>query len=147
MEKLNNSKNEIADFPPQVWAIIHEFLLGTNDKELDLKKAHLRPSVANIYPFFVFIYAVLILTGVVSNLAVAVHIIRHKLYDDATYCLIINGLISDIIKCVFVLPISLYVLLIQNWILGELLCSFLPMLQVSPHAIIIIYINTIRKNN
>lgn len=127
---VNNTKDEVSDVPPHVWAIIHEFLLGVNDKGLDLHKAHLRPSVANIYPFFVFIYTVLILTGILSNLAVAVHIVKHKLYEDATYCLIINGIVSDIIKCVFVLPISLYVLLIQNWTLGELLCSFLPMLQV-----------------
>lgn len=130
MDKSNSSKDE-NDVPPQLWAIIHEFLLGVNDQGLDFHKAHLRPSVANIYPFFVFIYAVLILMGVLLNLAVAIHIFKHKLHDDATYCFIINCVISDVIKCVCVLPISLYVLLIQNWIFGELLCSFLPMLQVN----------------
>lgn len=116
--------------PPHVFNIIHEFLLGVDNKHLDLQQPHLRPSVAKIYPLFITIYAILIGVGVLSNLAAFIHIVRHKLYNDATYSFIINLLVSDVIKCVCVLPISLYVLLVQNWILGEVLCSTLPMLQV-----------------
>lgn len=126
-----NSTGPEVDFPPHVWAIIHEFLIGVQNPEADLRKPHVRQSVANIFPFIIFMYALLIGTGVISNIAIFIHIIRHKLYRDATYCFFINNVISDLMKCIIVLPISLYVLLIHNWILGELLCSFLPMLQVS----------------
>lgn len=128
---ISNSSLEEQHIPPQVYNIIHEFFLGVDDKQLDLQEAHLRPSVAKIYPVFIAIYAILIGVGVLSNLAAFIHIVRHKLYNDSTCCFIINLLVSDVVKCVCVLPISLYVLLVQNWILGEVLCSTLPMLQVS----------------
>lgn len=118
------------DVPPQVWEMLHEFLLGIKNPELDLREPHLKPSLRKIYPFIIFMYSVLLAVGVLSNLAVFIHIVRHKLYKDGTYSFILNNVISDVIKCVIILPISLYVLLIQNWMLGELLCSFLPMLQV-----------------
>lgn len=113
-----------------VWSIIHEFILGYNNKNLNPREPHLRPAIARFYCFIVFAYSALVVTGTSANLAVLFHILRHKLHSDATYGLILNNVISDIVKCVIVVPISLYVLLVQNWTLGELLCSFLPMLQV-----------------
>ncbi|CAH1367938.1 unnamed protein product [Tenebrio molitor] len=77
-------------------------------------------------------YSLLMVTGVALNLSVFVHIIRNKLYNDVTCSFVLNNVISDIVKCVVVLPMTLYVLLVNNWILGELLCSFLPMLQDIP---------------
>ncbi|KAJ3626975.1 hypothetical protein MTP99_014384 [Tenebrio molitor] len=127
----NYTQDVENEVPPHVWGIIHEFLLGQADPRLDLRKPHLRPSVAGSYPFILFMYSLLMVTGVALNLSVFVHIIRNKLYNDVTCSFVLNNVISDIVKCVVVLPITLYVLLVNNWILGELLCSFLPMLQVS----------------
>ncbi|XP_018328527.1 alpha-1A adrenergic receptor [Agrilus planipennis] len=132
MEKVNKTRYIEDEMPPHVYEILHEFLLGVNDKDLDLRQPHMRPSMANIYVFFLFIYAILIVVGVLINLAVLLHIFRYKLYQEPTYAFMVNGSISDILKCIVVLPISLYVLLIQNWVLGELLCSFLPMVQDIP---------------
>lgn len=131
MEGDNYTQNVQNDVPPEVWDIIHEFLLGQANPKLDLRKPHLRPSVTSSYPFILFMYSLLIVTGVALNLSVFIHIIKNKLYNDVTCSFVLNNVISDIVKCVVVLPITLYVLLINNWILGELLCSFLPMLQVS----------------
>lgn len=125
------TRNPFADVPPHVLEVIHHFLVGVHDENIDLKEARVRPSVANIYRFIVCMYSLLVATGVLSNLAVLFHILRHRFYRDPTYAFIINNVVSDIVKCVCVVPISLYVLLVQNWMLGELLCSFLPMLQVS----------------
>lgn len=127
---LNNSKGDFDQVPPQIVDIIHQYILGLHVDNFDLHKAHLRKSVVKILTFVLFMYATLIAVGVFSNLAVLIHIVRYKLYDDPTYAFIINNVISDVLKCVCVLPLSLYVLLMQNWVLGELLCSFLPMLQV-----------------
>ncbi|XP_068910253.1 prolactin-releasing peptide receptor-like [Tenebrio molitor] len=128
----NYTQDVENEVPPHVWGIIHEFLLGQADPRLDLRKPHLRPSVAGSYPFILFMYSLLMVTGVALNLSVFVHIIRNKLYNDVTCSFVLNNVISDIVKCVVVLPITLYVLLVNNWILGELLCSFLPMLQDIP---------------
>ncbi|XP_967232.2 orexin/Hypocretin receptor type 1 [Tribolium castaneum] len=132
MDADNYTQNVQNDVPPEVWEIIHEFLLGQANPKLDLRKPHLRPSVASSYPFILFMYSLLIVTGVALNVSVFIHIVRNKLQNDVTCSFVLNNVISDIVKCVVVLPITLYVLLINNWILGELLCSFLPMLQDIP---------------
>lgn len=116
--------------PPHVWNFIHQFIIGEANQNLDLRVPHIRPSIAKYVSFIIFMYSILIAVGVICNLAVFFHIMKYKLYNEPTYSFIINNVISDLVKCVFIVPISLYVLLIQNWILGELLCSFLPMLQV-----------------
>lgn len=124
------TKNPFSDVPPRVLDVIRHFLVGVHDENIDLNEAQVRPSVAKIYRFIVVMYALLVVTGVLTNLAVLYHILRHRFYKDTTYAFIINNVVSDIVKCICVIPISLYVLLVQNWMLGELLCSFLPMLQV-----------------
>ncbi|XP_049820202.1 neuropeptide F receptor isoform X2 [Aethina tumida] len=118
--------------PPHVWNFIHQFIIGEANQNLDLRVPHIRPSIAKYVSFIIFMYSILIAVGVICNLAVFFHIMKYKLYNEPTYSFIINNVISDLVKCVFIVPISLYVLLIQNWILGELLCSFLPMLQDIP---------------
>lgn len=128
---VSTTKNPFADVPPHIVEVVRQFLVGVYDEHLDLQDTRVRPSVAKIYRFIVVMYSLLVVTGVLSNLAVLYHILRHRFYKETTYAFIINNLVSDIVKCICVIPISLYVLLVQNWMLGELLCSFLPMLQVS----------------
>nr|CAI5837046.1 unnamed protein product [Callosobruchus analis] len=122
---------EVNDIPPHVWAIIHKLLLGVSDPRLDLRKAHLKVSFAKIYPYVILMYGLLVITALLTNLYVFIHIVRLKLNNNCTYGFLLNNVISDIVKCVVVIPVSLYVLLVENWVLGELLCSFLPMVQVS----------------
>lgn len=130
MEAYNNTQELLANLRPEVYDIMHQYLAGRDDKSLDLREPHLRPSVASSFPFILFMYGLLMVTGLGLNLSVCVHVIRNKLFKDETYSFILNNAVCDIVKCVAVLPITLYVLLINNWVLGELLCSFLPMLQV-----------------
>ncbi|XP_046385712.1 5-hydroxytryptamine receptor 1-like [Ischnura elegans] len=51
---------------------------------------------------------------------------------DPTLCFLANVAIADAIKCLMVLPVSLAVLLVQNWVFGSFLCFFLPMMQDIP---------------
>ncbi|VEN37370.1 unnamed protein product [Callosobruchus maculatus] len=126
---MDNSTEE-NDIPPHVWAILHELLLGVGDQTLDLREAHLKTSFAKIYPFVIFVYGLIVAIALLTNLYVFIHIVRLKLYNNCTYGFLLNNVISDIVKCIVVIPVSLYVLLVQNWVLGELLCSFLPMIQL-----------------
>jgi hypothetical protein len=117
---------------PDKWMhVVLQYILGLrNDSGMDFSKPHLRPSVARVFPLFVFLYAMVVIVGTISNIAVIWTIIKHRLYRNPTYGYIINLAIADIVKCVLVLPISLTILLVQNWIFGSFLCYFLPMLQV-----------------
>lgn len=117
--------------PDKVLNVIAQLFLGSkNDTGMDFSKPHLRPSVARVFPLFVFLYTLVVIVGTASNLAVIWTVIKHRLYRNPTFGYIINLAIADIVKCVLVLPISLTILLVQNWIFGSFLCYFLPMLQV-----------------
>jgi hypothetical protein len=103
-----------------------------------------------VFTLFVFLYALVVVVGAVSNVAVIWTVVKYRLYKNPTYGYIINLATADIIKCVLVLPVSLTVLLVlpvsltvllvlpvsltvllvQNWIFGSFLFFFLPMLQV-----------------
>jgi hypothetical protein len=129
---MGNMRIEEMNGIPDKWLnVVAQFVMGLrNDSGLDFSKPHLRPSVARVFPLFVFLYALVVAVGTVSNLAVIWTVVKHRLYRNPTYGYIINLAIADIIKCVLVLPISLTILLVQNWIFGNFLCFFLPMLQV-----------------
>lgn len=135
------STTEEKEIPPYILPAIHQLLLGIGSgKRLDLKEPHLKESLAGIASHIIFAYGLLVVYGILSNIILFVYILHNKLYKDPTYAFIINNIVSDVIKCAVVLPITLYVLLIQNWTLGELLCTFLPMLQDMPlHVTVLNY--------
>ncbi|XP_045466251.1 probable G-protein coupled receptor 83 [Harmonia axyridis] len=112
--------------------IIHEYILGVSDVDSDLREPHLRPSLVESYKFVIFAFCLQIAVGFVVNAVVFLAILKYKLYKDATFAFVLNNTICDLVKCVFVLPLSVYVLLVQNWVLGECMCSFLPMIQDIP---------------
>lgn len=129
-ENTNHNETE-NDVPKEVWDIIHKFLLDRDDPTLDLRKPHLKIVFVEIFPLILFVYGLLIFFGSVGNLGAIGYIIHHKLYKDETYAFILNNCVSDMIKSVVVIPISLFVLVVHNWVLGELLCPVVPMIQVS----------------
>lgn len=126
------SEEEDENYPYSnhfLFKIINQFNKAGNSTE-DFSKPYLRPTFYQIYPLIIFIYSLLIISGIVMNFFMAYHIIKFKLYNDATHAFLINIIIANIIKCFFALPLSLAVILIDNWIFGKFMCYFLPMLQV-----------------
>ncbi|XP_012282999.1 prolactin-releasing peptide receptor [Orussus abietinus] len=126
------SQEDIDGIPKKWLETVAHYLTGFRNGTVDFSRPHLRSSVANVYPLFVVMYAALILAGTLMNLAMVYHVVKYRLYRDPTYAFLINIAVSDAIKCIFVLPISLAVLLVQNWVFGKFLCFFLPMLQDIP---------------
>lgn len=106
-----------------------------NDTSFDFTQPYIRHSMRYVYPLFMFLYAAVGLTGFVGNVSMLIVMGKQRLYHDPTYFFLGNLAFSDLIKCVFVLPISLANMLVQNWIFGSFLCFFLPMIQFFPiHA-------------
>ena len=101
----------------------------------DFRQPHIKRSVRYVYPLFMFLHAVVGLLGLVGNVAMIIAMGKRRLYHDQTFFLLGNLAFADVIKCIFVLPISLANMLIQNWIFGSFMCFFLPMIQIFPiHA-------------
>lgn len=128
----NTNHNETeSDVPKEVWDIVHKFLLDQDDPTLNLREPHLKVVFVKILPLIIFVYGILIFCGTVGNLGAIGYIIYHKLYKDQMHAFILNNCVNDLIKCVVVIPISLFILVVHNWVLGELLCPVVPMIQVS----------------
>lgn len=119
------------EVPEDVWDFIHKFLLDRHDQTLDLRVPHLKNAFIDTYSIVIAVYAVLVIFGMGSNLAVVAYIICTKLYKDETFAFLLNNCCCDLIKCVVDIPVTLFVLMVHNWVLGELLCPVLPMIQVS----------------
>jgi hypothetical protein len=103
----------------------------TNFHGSDYSEPMLKPVVWNTYSIFLVQYGMLALFSVCSNLLVIAYIMRFKLYRDVTQAFLVNLSLCYFMQSLVVLPLTLAVLLIQNWIFGQFLCFFLPMLQVS----------------
>lgn len=112
-------------------AAMANFASGQHNDSRDYSAATLKPIVSHIYPVFVLQYGLLMLVGAVANVLIGYHIMRKRLYRDVTHALVLNLVFSHCVQCFVVVPMTLTVLLVQNWILGQFLCYFLPMLQVS----------------
>ena len=118
------------DIPDKyITQILTELETFPNDTK-DFAKPHLRKSVATVYPLFVVLYSCLVVFGSALNTCMIVHIIRKRLHHDPSCAYIMNIGFCNIVICILVLPISLAILLIQNWIFGSFLCYFVPMIQV-----------------
>jgi len=122
------------DVPDKYLLAIANFLAGHVNETEDLERFNgpiLKASIKSVYWLFLIQYAALALLGVLMNIIIIVYIMYHRLYKDVTHAFIINLALCHFVQCALVLPISLMVMLIQNWIFGQFLCFFLPMLQVS----------------
>lgn len=120
--------------PERYFLAIAQILAGHANSTEDLERLNgpnLKASIKSVYWLFLIQYAALALLGVLMNITIVVYLMYHRLYKDVTHAFIINLALCHFVQCALVLPISLMVMLIQNWIFGQFLCFFLPMLQVS----------------
>uniref|UniRef100_A0A1A9VD73 G-protein coupled receptors family 1 profile domain-containing protein n=1 Tax=Glossina austeni TaxID=7395 RepID=A0A1A9VD73_GLOAU len=113
---------------------IAEFLAGHINETKDIV-AHfngpiLKASIKSIFWIFLLQYAILAMLGIGMNIAIIGCCLYHRFYRDVTQAFIINLALCHFVQCAVVLPITLMVMMIQNWIFGQFLCFFLPMLQV-----------------
>jgi hypothetical protein len=125
------SREDLQAISKTKWleVIIH-FLSGFRNDTADFSSPHLRPAVESSYVVFVVLYAMIVVSGLVLNALVLARFARTNLYRKNTNRLLANICAANIFQCVFVIPLSLFVLLIQNWIFGPVMCYVLPMMQV-----------------
>lgn len=130
-----SSIQQLSNLPHNWLDVIVHYLRGFRNDTTDFNRPQLRPSVRHTYPMFVCGYSALIMAGALCNAYVLAIVARKRLYaTDPVYVYVANLAVTGIVECVSVLPISLMVMLVQNWIFGRFLCYFLPMLQVSDHT-------------
>lgn len=103
---------------------------GNFNESLELNSPSIREALEDNYCLIIFMFGMIVFLGTPLNLLEIYFIIKNKFHKDATSVYFLNLAVTDIVKCVIVIPFSLMSLLYENWFLGEFLCYFLPMLQV-----------------
>nr|XP_018910014.1 PREDICTED: neuropeptide Y receptor type 1-like [Bemisia tabaci] len=129
---MAEEEEDSTPIPPKYLEYITHVLMGKRNASIDLSKPYVKASIFGVYPSILFFYGLLIICGTLSNIAIIVTIFRRHLYTNPTHCYVINLALANIVKCVFVLPISLAIMLIENWVFGSFLCYFAPILQDVP---------------
>ena len=120
--------------------VIYKFLLDVNYSDIDTESTidfgqpHLRGFFRPLYPLAITLtfYLLLILLGLVGNTLI-VSVIRKKkvLSKDNTQLCMLNMALAFLAQLTFVIPFSLFVLVVHNWLLGYVMCFILPMAQVT----------------
>lgn len=128
------NSEQMNNLPDQHLFAIYQYITGFNNiTDKELSQPILRQSLSDTYFLFVIFvqYALLSLIGMVTNIWIIYYIIRHKLYRENTHAFFVNLSLCHFVQSAFVVPITLIVIIVHNWILGQFMCYFVPILQVS----------------
>lgn len=129
---MTEKENALKDIPEHLLMPIVHFVTGfQNLTDKELSEPILKPALSNIYVLFIIQYGALALIGIAANIYIIYYILHHKLYHDGTHAFMVNLCMCHMVQCAFVLPVTLMLILIQNWIFGQFMCYFVPLLQVS----------------
>lgn len=81
-------------------------------------------------PFFILLYAALVLVACGGNLLLLAHIISTKKLHTTTNFLIGNLAASDLVMCIFCVPMTAsYAFASQGWLFGIFMCYFIKLMQ------------------
>lgn len=115
--------------------LIHTMQAFPNDTT-DFSKPYIRTSLQKMYPMILTAYVILLLIGVALNVAMLMRtlnlskMLRQNQQSFTEYLFSANISVFNIVMCLLVVPLSLAIMLIQNWIFGRFLCYTAPILQV-----------------
>ena len=121
--------------------VIYKFLLDVNYTEtadqIDLGEPHLRSIFRPIYPLAITLtlYLLLVACGLIGNILIIAVIRGKNLLNDNTQMCMLNMATAFLGQLIFVIPFSLFVLVVHNWLLGYVMCYALPMAQVRNYRI------------
>lgn len=92
-----------------------------NGTQYDFSQPIVRDALEKYLPFLFFFYGLLMLSGISGNIILISYIVKQKLYHNETHGFIINIALCNILQCSFVLPITILIIVLQNWIFGQFL--------------------------
>lgn len=134
-ENYNHNNRVVKELPENLLLPIYHYITGIhNATDKDVSNLILKPALSNVFVIFILQYGLLALCGIFLNIYIICYIIRYKLYRDITHAFMVNLCLCHFVQCAFVLPITLLLILTQNWIFGQFLCYFIPLLQVSGYS-------------
>lgn len=111
---------------------IMQFVLGYKSTDGDnVSVPIIKPALISTFAAFVALYMVLAIVAVAGNIAMLAYIARYRLYRDVTHAFLSNLALAHIVQVCMAMPMTVMIIIIQNWIYGKFMCFFTPLLQVS----------------
>nr|XP_040581509.1 putative neuropeptide Y receptor type 6 [Lepeophtheirus salmonis] len=110
--------------------------MNTSNSGFNFRALKLRPVFRDrifLLVFTIFFYALLVLVGLFGNGTVFYIIWKkgsHKKFN--TLACVLNMTVAFLIQLTFVIPLTLFVIVVDNWVMGSTLCYLLPMIQDIP---------------
>ena len=104
-----------------------------NTTKIDLDVPHLRPLFYlsdGVMAVFLALFVILALVSAASNVSLLLLIIKQKLYKESLTLCLANMMVIHIVEVCVVLPLCLCTRMVQNWVLGEIVCYMLPVITV-----------------
>lgn len=122
----------VHELPLEYYPQAMQFLVGEENASIsDFTAPIIKPALVHSYAAFVAQYVVLAVIAIGGNVTVLVHIGRYRLYRDVTHAFLANLAVAHLVQVCLVMPMTVMVIIIQNWIYGQFMCFFTPLLQVS----------------
>lgn len=125
-----NSTEEIRKVPQEWLGVVLWWLRGVKNDTDDVRTPQLRQSIADGYQLFVGLYSLVVVVATVANVALVITIHRHRLYQDQTFRYLMNLTLSNMAHGCLVVPLTMVVMLLHNWLFGAFLCHLIPIIQV-----------------
>ena len=123
-------------FPKHLVPQLMETLSVFSNETTDFSQPHVKQSFEHTYAVFVTLYVFVAIVGSIANSAMIVKLFYIESYFRSVSCggsehlFLINVALLNVLLSLLVMPISLFILLIQNWTLGKVVCYLAPIMQV-----------------
>ena len=79
----------------------------------------------------IVLYILVIVAGLALNMLICYVVLKEKKLRTIRNMFIVNLAVSDMVMCLFCMPLTLVQLLLKNWALGDSLCHIIPWLQAT----------------
>nr|ACO14936.1 Neuropeptide Y receptor type 6 [Caligus clemensi] len=129
---------ELKSIPKEHINDVYNYLMdmNTSDSGFDFRALKLRPVFSDrLYHLVltIFFYAVLVIFGLFGNGTVFYVIWRKGSYKKYNIlACVLNMTLAFLMQLVLVIPLTLFVIVVDNWVMGSALCHLLPMIQDVP---------------
>ena len=106
---------------------------GVGKSLSELRRPLLKADLSGaLLPVFVALYALVGLLGAMYNVAMLLALCRREILRHPAAAFLANAAVMGLVTAALVTPMTLMVLVLQNWVLGETMCWLFPILQAMP---------------
>ncbi|KAG9341134.1 hypothetical protein JZ751_019888 [Albula glossodonta] len=112
-----------------LWDVLIGNMNGSLEPGFDCMPDDVCQMSSGVTVFLAVSYGVVMLLGLLGNVCLICVIARQKEKANVTSILITNLSVSDILVCIFCLPITVVYTLMDHWVFGGVLCRLLPFVQ------------------